>query len=153
MAIELKHSQSPEMSAFISNMHTTNTNVRLVRYYAVAQVAVSHFVEVKSSVENRSQLLLDLNKMVDILCETTVIDRALFKSIITKMYEFYSNKTSIGSIKENIVAADNFLDILGLGRFFSSDDIFMINKNFPEYKNTLIITMKVINSILPEGLI
>lgn len=153
MAIELKHSQSPEMSAFISNMHTTSNDVRLVRYYAVAQVAVSHFVEVKSSIDNKSQLLLDLNKMVDILCETTVLDRTLFKSIITKMYAFYSNKASIGCIKENIVSANNFTDILGLGNFFSSDDIFMINKHFPEYKNTLIITMKVINNILPEGLI
>lgn len=153
MAMELQHSKSADMSAFVSNFYSGDEQVRFVRYYAVAQVVVSYFLEKKGEMTNQNQLKLDLSKVINHVCEITVVDRLVFTTAVDKMLLFYTNRIGLGSISTNLLSANSFIDILGLCNYFSTDDIFTINKNFFEYKNTLIMSMKVIKELVPDVLL
>lgn len=141
MAVILPHSRSQELSDFVSLLESSDNKVRLTRYFAIAEVLAKNFLTVETS-DNMNELLLKLNRIVDMVCELTIVDRGLFTNILTRVVKFHYYRVKPSNVAEELIGYSSFMDVLGVTKYYSTDEIFIINQNFNAYKDAMVITFK-----------
>ena len=141
---------SDEVKKFVELLETNNAEERVVRYYGIAEVISNEVLKNCTKESNQTQLQLTLNRIVDMVNELTIIDRTTFGSILNKVVQYHFSLGMSKDLSKDILTYTTFLDVLGITTYFSSDDIYLINKHFTEYRNALVITLKAKGDLLKE---
>ena len=132
-------------------LQTTDPNQRVVVYYAVAESMISYFLVHGGIGDNKTENQLKLNKFIDKVCEIAILDRALFTSIVNKVYSYHMHKLAPVDFKQNLIGYTCLNDVLGVSEFYHHDDIFLINRNFTTYKAALLAAVKAMDEIYGEN--
>lgn len=148
----LQHSTSPEMSIFIDALTSTNASLRTVRYFAIAEVVVNRYYGLHSTKIglNLSLELSKFNTIVDAICELTIVDRPVLSSIFHKVFNYYYSKLYPEPIAKRLLNFNSFSDVIGTTDYYSPDDVFLINREFVDYRSTMLKTIKVVDKLVPE---
>lgn len=155
MVLVSHHQNSQAISHFIEVLNCGNAQTRLVRYYGVAEILVRVFTNrFNTNIEAKGDIKLTFIKLIDAVCELTILDRTVFTSCCNKVLDFHLDKEKDDNLALTISNSESVLDILGVSKLFSTNEYYAINKEFNEYKRAMIATYKaskdLFNMVFPQ---
>lgn len=145
---------SPHTVKLINYLQESDPKRRLVVYYALAEYIVPTLIgkiNLGDLEVTASAIRGGIKTLVHDINEAAIVDTALLERIFNNVLDFKIGAVSnISAYNTNILQANCFQDILGISRYYSVDDIHIINNNFELFK---LVVAEVIQAMREDKII
>ena len=103
---------------------------------------------------NLPAVKINFERIMDRIGEIVIIDRDLFRLCLDKVYNFKTvqyNPHVMRKRLRTIYSYNSFYEYLGIGSYYSPDDVLDINTYFDNYRAAVTATIALIASVGHEG--
>ena len=154
MAIELNSGKTRNL---VNLLHTPDNTKREIIYLGIAEVVAAYLIrEYTEDNETRwNEILLNLPKVLNNICELAIVDRTMFFNICNNIVRQKMKYTGRYNLRERITNCTNVLDFLGISNIYNTYLLNTIDNNHLElYKSAMLATYEyfemVDEEVVPE---